>query len=203
MRSTILAAVVLGLTAVGGVDEARAQFSFGNSHFGISIGTPGYGYGGMGYGGYGGYRPYGYGPYVGPGYGTGVNIVVPSYSGGGGGTYVRQATPPAVPPQRPGAGLPIKLMSPDDAGVAIKYSINEYGYTIEPGHSQTITNDRDWVITFDRGGDFGIAQYTLSPGIYTFALTDKGWQVYHDADMSKLASSPAKTVAKNELPEPK
>jgi hypothetical protein len=30
------------------------------------------------------------------------------------------------------------------------------------------------VIVFDRGGAFGQATYTLQPGTYRFAMTDKG-----------------------------
>lgn len=208
MRQAILATAVVGLAwVVGGVDEARAQFSFGNSHFGVSIG-PAYGYGSnYGYGGYA-YRGFGgYGPYVGPGYGSAVNVIVPSYSRPSGGSYSRNITPPETPRERPGAGLPIKIVSPEDAGVAIRYSLNEFDYTIQPGEGQTISNDRDWVITFDRGGDFGTAEYTLSPGLYTFAATGKGWQVYHDADLSKVTKLPpppaGKSIAKNVLPDVK
>lgn len=200
MRRAILAAVI-GLTSAVGVDEARAQFSFGNQNFGITVGPSyggGYGYGGNGYRGYG---P-GYGGY-GPAYRPSYNLVVPVAPRSSGGSYVRRSAPIEAPRERPGAGLPIKIVSPDDAGVALSYSLNEFDYTIAPGESQTISNDREWIITFDRGGEFGTARYSLAPGLYSFKLTEQGWQVYHDADLSKVTGvqpTASKTVAKNVLP---
>jgi len=183
MRRAIYAVAVIGLAlAIVGSSEAQAQIRFG-----IGFGS--------GYGGYPGYGGYGYGPGLGGMYG---NYMVPGnpYYGNGrpsfyrGGSsypsYQRRTVTAAPNPQREGAGLPIKIVSPDDARVTMNYSLNEYDYSIAPGHSQMLFNDRDWIITFDRGDDFGTARYSLSPGTYQFALTKKGWEIYHDADVSKL-----------------
>ena len=228
MRRAILAAAVIGLTsAFGGVDTAQAQVAFSNGDFGISIGGGGaggpyaggslwsqngyYGYPrGNGYGPYGpghrgGYGANGYAPTFGPVWGTSAfypqpNIPRSHRSGGAYSSYSNQGSSSVA---RSGVGLPIKIVSPDDAGAAISYSLNEFDYTIAPGESQLITNDREWVITFDRGGDFGTARYTLAPGLYTFGQTETGWQVYHDADIDKVTKTNAaanKIVVKNELP---
>lgn len=206
MRSAILAAATLAAAFhLGDPSEAEAQLYFGNGRVGIGIGVGGM-YGGYGYRGYGYGYPYGYPGYMGyPGYGSGFYggvTVSPNY----GRTYnysTPQRTIVANPmPPREGAGLPIKIMSPEDAGAPIAYSLNEYDYTIQPGESQTLTNDREWVITFDRGGNFGTARYTLYPGIYEFELTKNGWEVYHDSDVSKLMPNAAGGAAtKNALPQ--
>jgi hypothetical protein len=203
MRRAILAAAVMGLFSATGATEANAQFSFGyaDKNWGVSVG-PSMGYGG-GYGrGYGGspYGAYGYGNGNAYGYDNygrsryNVYVPTPSYRSRSNGSYSRRSVAPAPFAQPVGDGLPIKIISPDDAGTALTYSLNEYEYEIKPGESQTLANNRPWVITFDRGGDYGTAQYSLSSGTYTFALTKKGWDVYHDADVSKL------TAAKNPLP---
>ena len=35
------------------------------------------------------------------------------------------------------------------------------------------------MIQFDRGGDFGNAQYVLDSGEYFFGESDHGWELYH------------------------
>jgi hypothetical protein len=213
MRRILLAAAVVGLSYATCATKANAQFSFGyaDKNWGVSVG-PSMGYGG-GYGGYGrGYGAYPYGAYP-NGYGNyrnygnygpqyHVHVPTQSYRSRSSGSYSRRSVAPMQVAQPVGDGLPIKIVCPDDAGTSLKYSLNEYDYEIKPGESQTLVNNRRWVITFDRGGEFGTAQYSMSAGIYTFALTAKGWDVYHDADVSKLTkkSSEKSTAAKNEIP---
>lgn len=230
--SILAVAALAAACYFGELSEAQAQIYFGNGRISVGIGvgggygSRGYGYGnygsrGYGYGNYGyrdyGYRSYGY-PYGGFGYGPGLggiygNNMVPGYPyyGTGRPSYSYRSTPsprrtviisPRSTPPREGAGLPIKITSPADAGATLAYSLNQYEYVIQPGESQMLTNDREWIITFDRGGDFGTARYTLFPGSYEFALTEKGWEIYHDADVSKLMpkSEGEKTTPKNPLP---
>jgi hypothetical protein len=170
MRSWLLSAVVvLAASCLVGETASAQGYLRGGFGYGPSLGgfnsqymVPGYPY-------YGNGRP---SNYVGNWNGS---------SGRRGNVVVR---PQTVRPS--GDGLPIKIINPMDAGAAVHYSLNDYDYVIEPGQSQTIVNDRPWTISFDRGGDFGPARYSMSPGTYTFAATDKGWQVYHDADVSKV-----------------
>jgi hypothetical protein len=213
MRRFILAAAI-GWACVVGASEANAQISFGNGDFGVTIGGPAwqsngyYGYQrGVGYGPYGpghrgGYGYNGYAPTFGPVWGTEAFYPQPNVPPRYTRSYSAASAATTTSIERPGAGRPIKIVSPESAGVPIRYSLNQYDYTIQPGESQTITNDREWVITFDKGGDFGTAKYTLAPGLYKFALTETGWQVYHTADVDTISSKPTvdKPVAKNELP---
>lgn len=91
--------------------------------------------------------------------------------------YVQEAGAGVVP----AAAAPIRIVNPPDCDTTLNYAVNDYTYEIKPGETQELTQDRTWVIEFDRGGDFGSAQYTLEPGTYTFASTDKGWELYHQA----------------------
>ena len=140
---------------------------------------------------------FGYGPSLGgsnsqymvPGYPYFGNGRPSNYVGNWNGSSGRRSNNVVMQPRvvKPaGDGLPIKIVNPSDASGSIRYSLNDFDYVIEPGQSQTIVNDRPWTITFDRGDKFGTAHYSLSAGTYTFATTDKGRQVYHDADASKL-----------------
>jgi hypothetical protein len=194
MYRTICLLAVAAATLVGDVAPAQAQIRFG-----IGFGSGGvYPYGGYGYP-YGGY---GY-PYGGYGYGSWWNMDPnlyrrPSSNYG----YSRPQTRTIyVQPQRVGDGQPIKIFTLADAGTPLSYAIDGTEFTLQPGESQLLTYDRPRTITFDRGGDFGTGEYELTSGQYWFELTDKGWELFHDADVSKLTKqSTGAREGKNPLP---
>jgi hypothetical protein len=135
---------------------------------------------------YGGY----YGDYYYPSYGYGYGYSYPSYGYYGysyptyGDSY-SVARP--VSPNPPASVGVAKIFSPRDSGVTLSYSLNDSTFTIPPGASQTVNLDRLWVISFDRGGQFGRAEYSLQPGLYTFAPTDRGWELFR----TRLQNVPA------------
>ena len=205
MRLSLLAAAAVGAALIfGATNESQAQFRIGIG-FGSGFGGVYPGYGGFGPGGYGGYGGM-YGPGYGgvyPGYnpysyGRSNNYYRGNYNNNYGNNYQRRVV--VVQPKREGDGLPIKLFSLEDAGTPLTYALNGKPYTIQPGESQMLVNDREWTISFDRGGDFGTAEYTMSPGQYWFELTsDHGWELYHDGDVSKLLKQSEGSL-KNPLP---
>jgi hypothetical protein len=71
----------------------------------------------------------------------------------------------------------IILANPEDSGGPVSYDLSGFAYTIEPGNIQTLTTRPSWVVTFDRGGDFGQASYTVKNGTFTFTPTEKGWDL--------------------------
>jgi hypothetical protein len=71
----------------------------------------------------------------------------------------------------------IILANPEDSGGPVSYDLSGFAYTIEPGSIQTLTTRPSWVVTFDRGGSFGQASYTLTNGTFTFTPTEKGWDL--------------------------
>jgi hypothetical protein len=77
------------------------------------------------------------------------------------------------------SGGPIKITNPANSKAALSYTLNGLSYTIQPGQSQDIREDRSWVIEFSRGANFGAARYGLEPGLYTFSGTERGWELYH------------------------
>ncbi len=108
---------------------------------------------------------------------------------------VKGETPPAVSDS-------IRIAHAADAEAPLSYALNEYSYQIQPGDHQDLTTDRTWVIAFNRGGDFGNAEYSLEPGIYTFGPSDHGWELYHTsaAEDSSGSSAEASPLPKNPLP---
>lgn len=190
MRLSVFAALVLGAAlVVGGSSQAQA-----GGGFGVGFGYGGFGYG-PGLGGiYGNTMVPGYPYYGNPGSLTGSLYRSNNKYNNSSRRTVAQSV------QKTGDNKPIMILCPSDSGAALNYRLNDNDYAINPGESQLLTNDRKWVVTFDRGGEHGTAKYTMSPGTYSFRLTaDHGWELYHDADMSRFAKS-ADGVAKNALP---
>ena len=69
------------------------------------------------------------------------------------------------------------LTNPRENGGPIQYSLNEYTYTINPGESQRVDMDRDWIIKFDNGLSRNIS-YRMQQGNYEFTVSDrKGWDI--------------------------
>lgn len=137
---------------------------------------PGYGLAfGLGYGlgGYG--RGYGYGGYGYPSYGYGYsNSATPVYSS----TAV--ATSMNVVPNLPATaatGGTIALEYPAGNGPTMNFSLNGTPYRIQPGQTQQVVNDRNWIVEFDRGSGNGTARYSLTDGRFKFKPTDRGWEL--------------------------
>ena len=178
------------MVAAAATMEAAAATMAGRRHYGGGYGGGGY-YGvGVGVGVYGGGGWYG-NPY---GYGYGGNY-----------GYYQPATPYVV--QRPiiesptFSGLPIEIDNPASSSVTLSYVLNDVTYSIPPGYSQDLTLDRSWVISFNRGGNFGPARYGLEPGLYTFTNTDHGWELYHGAiAQPSVVQTPSNALPMNRKP---
>lgn len=76
------------------------------------------------------------------------------------------------------AGGTIRIVNPATSGQVLQYTLNNTAYTIQPGQTQTLTNDRAWTIAFDRGGHYGQSRYSLSTGTYNFTSTGQGWNLF-------------------------
>lgn len=222
MKWAIIAAistVSLAVTPNDSWAQRRGRGGRGGSGWSIGIG-PGGIYGGYNQGGwrgnrgwygnrggwygnggyYGGYYPnYGYsnGYYVDPSYSSGgVIYSTPSYSSS---PVATNNVTPNAPVMRSGSGGDVIIENSADNGTALNYSLNGHDYTIQPGQTQRITNDRNWIVEFDRGSGQGTGRYTLSEGRFKFKSTDSGWDLVRAASQSDSAPQ---TTAKPPLPDP-
>jgi hypothetical protein len=114
------------------------------------------------------------------GYGVGPTIVVPrrvvvSPST----TYVTPATPQENFLPTPSVDVPdVVLLNPTRNGGPVNYTLNETRCTMAAGFHQKLPGERAWIIEFDRGGSFGTARYSLTPGKYAFAVSERGWELF-------------------------
>ncbi|MGN6546996.1 MAG: hypothetical protein ACTHK7_18215 [Aureliella sp.] len=77
----------------------------------------------------------------------------------------------------PAVGGTFTLTNTPSNGGPIRYSLNNFTYTMNPGESQSVQLDRDWVITFDSGFNKTM-RYRMEPGRYEFIVSpEAGWNV--------------------------
>jgi hypothetical protein len=72
----------------------------------------------------------------------------------------------------------VVLLNPTRNGGSVNYTLNDVRCTMAAGFQQKLPGERAWIIEFDRGGSFGTARYSLTPGKYAFAVTERGWDVF-------------------------
>ena len=92
------------------------------------------------------------------------------------------------------SGGPIKIANPAKNGVTLSYVLDGNEFTIPPGYSQVLQEDRAWVIQFSRGANLEEARYGLHSGVYRFTHTDHGWELYH-SDFPQTAAPQPTTEA--------
>lgn len=102
-------------------------------------------------------------------------------------TYIQQASASAVAPVQVNspvevsAGDVVILFPTDGSEAVVDYALNGSSYSMRTGQTQRFPNDRRWTIEFNRGGDFGTARYSLSPGTFKFKITDRGRELVRAA----------------------
>lgn len=93
--------------------------------------------------------------------------------------------PPNVVPGSPmGVIGKISISNPTDSGGSVNYVLNGSSYSIQPGQTQSLDNDRVWTIDFASGGPRGNVRYTLSPGQFKFVVKESGWELVRAANLS-------------------
>jgi hypothetical protein len=87
----------------------------------------------------------------------------------------------------------ITLVNPADTRTPVYYNLGGSQYVLEAGQ-EAAHGDATQVITFDRGGSFGMVSYTLQPGTYEFVATNAGWDL-HTVTQQVAADTPVTETA--------
>jgi hypothetical protein len=69
----------------------------------------------------------------------------------------------------------------NNTGLAVNFRLGGNPYSLASGNVQRLQIGQAATIEFDRGGTFGGARYSLTPGTYEFAVSDKGWDLRRPA----------------------
>jgi hypothetical protein len=178
MKTLLRASLVVCGVMVFWVPSAPAQIRIGVGGFpgvGVRIG-PGVGVnvGGIGVsigGGYG-YHPYGYYNRYPYSYGS-------PYYGYSSGYYAGYGAAPVatVPNAAVGSYARATIVNPAHNGAALAFQVNGQPYTLAAGTQQEVMAGPGVEIVFDRGGQSGVARYSLNGGVYAFTSTPGGWEL--------------------------
>ena len=68
-----------------------------------------------------------------------------------------------------------------DSELSVAFVVEGRVFLLQPGASLQWGVTRELSVAFDRGGDFGAARESLSPGVYIFRVDAKGWRLLPDA----------------------
>ena len=98
------------------------------------------------------------------------------------------------------SGGPIKIVNPAKSGVTLSYMLNGNAFTMPPGYSQEFQEDRAWVIEFSPGTNMDQTRYGLQSGVYKFASTDHGWDLYRSNVPQTVAAKPPMPMQTNPSP---
>jgi hypothetical protein len=90
----------------------------------------------------------------------------------------RDESPPPFPPivaESLLTGLTIRNALENEEPVS--FLVNGRVCELRPGEAHEFAADTSWTVQFHRGGSFGNAKQTLTPGDYRFVVTDQGWDL--------------------------
>lgn len=95
----------------------------------------------------------------------------------------------SAPPNRlPYAGSGVLVRLPADLPGELNYLVDEGEHlVIHSGEDQLLKLKGSYEVRFSRGvtadgRNFGEARYTITEGVYRFAVTEKGWELYRETE---------------------
>jgi hypothetical protein len=98
------------------------------------------------------------------------------------------------------ATAPVVIRNASGKGYDVSFVLNETNAELADGQTRSFNAQGKHIVEFDRGGDRGTAHYELEGGLYSFVITNNGW------DLVKDTSTPTQTakrplLRRNELPD--
>ena len=114
--------------------------------------------------------------------------------GGGGGGWRSGNTGQGWQPYSSDDLVAVKIINPAATNLSIGYSVDGRSYSLPSGRARIHSVPANAVIEFGRGGEFGTAQYALTPGTYTFEATPKGLELFHHQPRPVTPLLPVKIV---------
>ena len=133
----------------------------------------GFGWGGCGYDGYcDGCWPWYYSP---------CYNVCSDYIPSGFACDSASLVPDLGPIPTPAAKI-VRIVNPPETQTTLAFAVNGQAYSLEAGKAQDLELADSAVIEFDRGSGNDTSRYSLSEGVYRFASTPQGWELYRSND---------------------
>jgi hypothetical protein len=110
--------------------------------------------------------------------------------------YSSNTLPP--PPNRESVDKPIVIRNGSNKGVPVAFVVDNQDEELNDGQTRTFSTTGNRTVEFDRGGNRGVARYELSGGVYSFVVTNNGWDLVRDTETTRTAKQPI--PRKNSLP---
>ncbi len=91
--------------------------------------------------------------------------------------------PDSGPLPTPAAKI-VRIVNPAETQTTLGFAVNGRAYSLEAGKAQDLELADSAVVEFDRGSGNETGRYSLSEGVYSFASTPQGWELYRSNNAS-------------------
>jgi len=103
----------------------------------------------------------------------------------------------AFVPVNPVPGVPqiVRISNPDSTGVTLSFVFGGKTYSVDSGRTEEFTVTAPTIVSFSRGGQAGVARYTLAGGnTFEFKYDNSGWyMVQKRPDLVSQSTNPVPT----------
>lgn len=113
-----------------------------------------------------------------------------------------------IPPNPiPGTSQTVSISNPVATGATLSYVFGDRAYSLDPGRTQEFAVTSPTIVVFNRGGQAGVARYTLSGGnTFEFRADSSGWLLIQKrpelAAMPQDAIPPSPSLSTSPAPAP-
>jgi hypothetical protein len=83
----------------------------------------------------------------------------------------------------------VRIVNPAEIQEEVEFAISSQPHALPAGKAEDFPLAAGAVIEFDRGNGDEIARYSLGPGVYTFAVTAKGLELFRTSDAGPVAEA--------------
>jgi hypothetical protein len=105
---------------------------------------------------------------------------------GPGETYLSEATATEIDGKSPTSldrnRHEVVLLNPPGNRGSVYYLVNGVVHSLAPGEDHQLNGRDPWDVRFDRGREFGVAEHTVSDGLFEFHVTEQGWRLVEIAE---------------------
>ena len=83
----------------------------------------------------------------------------------------------AAPASRSASASTLQIWNASGQRIPVSFLVDSKEIELADGQSHSLRGDKQRIVEFDRGGNYGTARYAITDGQYEFTITDRGWDL--------------------------
>jgi hypothetical protein len=105
----------------------------------------------------------------------------------------------AAPASKSTSSSTLQIWNASGQRIPVAFLVDSQEIEISDGQSHSLRGDKQRVVEFDRGGNYGTARYAITDGQYEFVITGRGWDLVRKKSLPDSISL-RPIVKRNTLP---